>query len=122
MENAREWKTGVCKKAAEPEHAAMSLQIMERTIELSSVDSTIQWTEVDFAPLTTYKSSDDIMSRMHHTRECFSQCEWREATGKGVQLIEPLWAFLRDPFDKWCGQLEEYTVHTRYGSPRCFFP
>jgi hypothetical protein len=33
----------------------------------------------------------------------------KKVVGKGVQLIEPLWGYLRDPFDKYCTNLEGKT-------------
>lgn len=41
---------------------------------------------------------------MKYKRECYSPSDMRfeRAPGSGVQLIEPLWGMLRDPFDKFC--------------------
>ncbi|KAI4186175.1 MAG: hypothetical protein LQ346_005742, partial [Caloplaca aetnensis] len=41
---------------------------------------------------------------MHYNRTCYdsSSGNYTLAPGKGIQLIEPLWGMLRDPFDKWC--------------------
>lgn len=45
------------------------------------------------------------MSKMHYNRTCYDtrSKDFKLASGKGVQLIEPLWGMLRDPFDKYCG-------------------
>ncbi|KAL8682034.1 MAG: hypothetical protein Q9186_001910 [Xanthomendoza sp. 1 TL-2023] len=95
----------ICEAVAEPEHANASEIIINRTLDLMSIPSSHQWKTYDTFNTTALHPSDVFMSKMHYNRTCYdSKTEtFRRAPGKGIQLIEPLWGMLRDPFDKWCG-------------------
>ncbi|KAL8917470.1 MAG: hypothetical protein Q9172_005837 [Xanthocarpia lactea] len=95
----------ICETVAKPEHRNASEIIVTRTLELTSLPSSSKWETYDTFNTTTFHSSDSFMSRMHYNRTCYdSKTEtFKLAKGKGVQLIEPLWGMLRDPFDRWCG-------------------
>lgn len=44
---------------------------------------------------------------MHYSRTCYNSRldTFKPSKGRGVQLIEPLWGMLRDPFDSHCNAL-----------------
>ncbi|KAL8800248.1 MAG: hypothetical protein Q9182_005304 [Xanthomendoza sp. 2 TL-2023] len=94
----------ICEAVAEPEHANASEIIVNRTLDLMSLPSSHQWKTYDTFNTTAFHPSDIFMSKMHYNRTCYDpQTEtFSLAPGKGIQLIEPLWGMLRDPFDKWC--------------------
>ncbi|KAI4166946.1 MAG: hypothetical protein LQ343_007618, partial [Gyalolechia ehrenbergii] len=95
----------ICKIVAEPEHAEASRVILDRTLELMSLPLIHRWPTYDSFPLESSNASRDLhMSRMHYNRTCYdsSSESFMIAPGKGIQLIEPLWGMLRDPFDRWC--------------------
>ncbi|KAI4085895.1 MAG: hypothetical protein LQ344_008037 [Seirophora lacunosa] len=95
----------ICRVVAEPVHAEASRVIVDRTLELMSLPLAHQWPSYDSFPLTPMNASRDIyMSRMHYNRTCYdpSANTFNLAPGKGIQLIEPLWGMLRDPFDHYC--------------------
>ncbi|KAL8892118.1 MAG: hypothetical protein Q9192_005653 [Flavoplaca navasiana] len=98
-------QSSICNAVSQPEHANASNIIVARTLELMSISKSIQWDNYDTGNATSFHSSDTFMSRMHYNRTCYdSKTEkFHLAKGKGVQLIEPLWGMLRDPFDRWCG-------------------
>ncbi|CAO1600433.1 hypothetical protein XANCAGTX0491_004122 [Xanthoria calcicola] len=103
-------QSNICDAVAEPEHANASQIIVTRTVDLMSLPETYQWQTYDTFNTTSFHSSDSFMSRMHYNRTCYdSKTEtFQLAKGKGVQLIEPLWGMLRDPFDHWC---KEKSLH-----------
>ncbi|KAL9624653.1 MAG: hypothetical protein Q9204_007856, partial [Flavoplaca sp. TL-2023a] len=98
-------QSSICNAVSQPEHANASNIIVARTLELMSLSKSVQWDNYDTGNATSFHSSDTFMSRMHYNRTCYdSKTEkFHLAKGKGVQLIEPLWGMLRDPFDRWCG-------------------
>ncbi|KAL8916561.1 MAG: hypothetical protein Q9208_008432 [Pyrenodesmia sp. 3 TL-2023] len=99
-------QNNICSVVAEREHADASTVIVNRTLDLKSLPASHQWKTYDTFPQTSLNSSIDIyMSRMHYNRTCYDSTSgnFTLAPGKGIQLIEPLWGMLRDPFDKWCG-------------------
>ena len=105
FERIRTAQHDICSGVAEAEHQEASKTIVSRTLELLSVPTTDQWKSYDTFPPSKYNISDTFMSRMHYNRVCYDPHtgSFRQAPGKGVQLIEPLWGMLRDPFDRWCG-------------------
>ncbi|KAL8993486.1 MAG: hypothetical protein Q9169_006305, partial [Polycauliona sp. 2 TL-2023] len=98
-------QSAICAAVAKPKHAQASETIVARTIELTSLPSDIKWETYDTFNTSTFHASDAYMSRMHYNRTCYNDKthSFNLAKGKGVQLIEPLWGMLRDPFDRWCG-------------------
>lgn len=105
--NVGKWQENVCDVLQKPEHSANSETILRRSLELSDISPTVKWATEDTRPFVNYdrnKKSDDLFSRMQYRRECYSPSDmkWEPASGSGVQLIEPLWGMLRDPFDKFC--------------------
>ena len=100
----KEAQKDICNVVAEPEHNNASHIIVSRAIELTSVPESQTWKTVDTFEPTAANSSDEYMSRMYYKRECydFKSKSFKRAPGKGVQIIEPLWGMLRDPFDQWC--------------------
>ncbi|ORY86140.1 hypothetical protein BCR37DRAFT_385624 [Protomyces lactucae-debilis] len=98
----------VCRVVAQQKHRAASLDIVTRVMQLvSGLDTSINWSEPDTAPLEDAKLVDEYFSRMRYKRVCFNEETqvWAPGTGTGDQLIEPLWGMLRDPFDHWCDYL-----------------
>ncbi|KAL9017854.1 MAG: hypothetical protein Q9185_004802 [Variospora sp. 1 TL-2023] len=98
-------QSNICEAVAKPEHKNASEIIVTRTLELTSLPASWKWETYDTFNTTSFHSSDSFMSRMHYNRTCYdSKTEtFNLAKGKGIQLIEPLWGMLRDPFDHWCG-------------------
>ncbi|KAL8847569.1 MAG: hypothetical protein Q9221_007389 [Calogaya cf. arnoldii] len=96
----------ICDWVAKPNHKNASEIIVTRTLELKSIPSSQQWKTYDTFNTTTFHSSDTFMSRMHYNRTCYDTktSRFNLAKGHGIQLIEPLWGMLRDPFDHWCGE------------------
>ncbi|KAL8990563.1 MAG: hypothetical protein Q9177_000807 [Variospora cf. flavescens] len=94
-------QSNICEAVAKPEHKNASEIIVTRTLELTSLPSSLKWETYDTFNTTSFHSSDSFMSRMHYNRTCYdSKTEtFKLAKGKGIQLIEPLWGMLRDPFD-----------------------
>ncbi|OAA54372.1 hypothetical protein SPI_08991 [Niveomyces insectorum RCEF 264] len=96
-------------------HITAAKAIVGRAINLSSIDPGIQWSTLDPALTTSLVPADEYMSRMHYRRVCYDEQRdtFHPASGHGVQLIEPLFGMLRDPFDSWCGAnkltMEGYT-------------
>lgn len=100
-------QTQICETIAQPHHADASRTIMRRIKGLVEIDKTIVWRKPDSMLPTEAHEGDTYMSRMHYRRTCYDEQSrtFRPATGAGVQLIEPLWGMLRDPFDMFCGDL-----------------
>ncbi|KAL8949361.1 MAG: hypothetical protein Q9222_004526 [Ikaeria aurantiellina] len=94
----------ICNVVAEPKHAQASKVIVNRTLHLTSVSSSYRWETYDTFSPTPFNQSDTFMSKMHYDRVCYNPKSetFERAPGKGVQLIEPLWGMLRDPFDVYC--------------------
>jgi hypothetical protein len=90
-------------------HVAAARTIVGRVVNLTTVDPKIQWTIDDDTSYTTSTTSldeaDEYMSRMHYRRVCYDEHtrQFHAASGHGIQLIEPLFGMLRDPFDIFCG-------------------
>ncbi|ORY86144.1 hypothetical protein BCR37DRAFT_390941 [Protomyces lactucae-debilis] len=114
----------VCSVIREPRHASMVADIITRLSDLvGNLDSSIRWFEQDTAKTTTEHASDGLFSRFHYRRVCFNENDgaWYKAPGRGVQLIEPLFGMLRDPYDAWCGgELELPTVPDNYENEMTF--
>ncbi|CCG81463.1 protein of unknown function [Taphrina deformans PYCC 5710] len=95
----------ICQTVAEQRNALASKEIMRRIIELRSLDKSYKFLMYDsMLPTSDRDPADSYMSRMHYSRVCYDESiqDFVPATGVGVQLIEPLWGMLRDPFDIWC--------------------
>lgn len=94
----------ICKAMLSEKHIAAARDIVGRVINLTSIDPYIRWTTYDSMPLTSLHDADKYMSRMIYRRVCYDRNthEFLPATGHGVQLIEPLFGMLRDPFDVYC--------------------
>ncbi|KAL8864379.1 MAG: hypothetical protein Q9174_007374, partial [Haloplaca sp. 1 TL-2023] len=97
-------QTNICNVVAQPENAEASTKLVKRTMELTSLDTSHKFTGSEAFPSAALNETDKMMSRMHYNRTCYdSKTEtFKQVEGKGIQLIEPLWGMLRDPFDKWC--------------------
>ncbi|KAJ4415895.1 hypothetical protein N0V82_007089 [Gnomoniopsis sp. IMI 355080] len=95
----------ICDVIQEPEHAANSMSIVRFIESLQELDSRIKWTHYDTVPPVQADPDYQLFSRMHYSRTCYDSRSdtFKPATGRGVQLIEPLWGMLRDPFDVYCG-------------------
>lgn len=96
----------ICSAVEEPEHAKNSKKIVRRIERLLQVDPLLRWADYDTVTPAEPDPDDHLFSRMHYRRTCYvSKLDaFRPAaTGRGVQLIEPLWGMLRDPFDVSCG-------------------
>ncbi|KAL9046002.1 MAG: hypothetical protein Q9214_001056 [Letrouitia sp. 1 TL-2023] len=107
----------ICKVVAQPQHAEASGVIVNRTLELMSLPVEHQWKTYDSFPPSNFSTkSDRYMSRMHYNRTCYDDKSqsFHLAPGKGIQLIEPLWGMLRDPYDVYCGELK---LHTQRQQP-----
>lgn len=94
----------ICETIAQPEHAEASKKIVKRIESLQRLDASIKWTHYDSVPPAQPDPDDQLFSRMHYRRTCYDSRSdaFKPATGRGVQLIEPLWGMLRDPFDRYC--------------------
>jgi hypothetical protein len=102
-DNIDEWAIDICGRIATDDHMRASKEIVTQVQKLVRAYPNATWSTVDSMPAGNLEEDYELMSRYHYTRECFDPVprEWKPA-GKGVQLIEPLWAFLRDPFDRYC--------------------
>lgn len=98
----------ICETVAEPEHAEGSAKIVSRIESLRSINSSVQWTTFDSVPPAEPHPDDHLFSRMHYARTCYDPKKdaFKPTSGRGVQLIEPIWGMLRDPFDFLCGALK----------------
>lgn len=100
----------VCDVLAETEHSTASAAIVARVEQLVRLDKSITWTQSNdpvLQPSSAQAPADHFMSRMHYHRSCYDstmQTWTKAASGVGVQLIEPLWGMLRDPYDWYCGE------------------
>ncbi|KAL8672044.1 MAG: hypothetical protein Q9168_003471 [Polycauliona sp. 1 TL-2023] len=112
-------QSAICDAVAEPEHAAASETIVSRTVDLTSLPSSYKWPTYDTFNATTFNDADAYMSRMHYNRTCYNPktASFNLAKGKGIQLIEPLWGMLRDPFDRWCGDKALTTQNKNHPGP-----
>jgi hypothetical protein len=81
-------------------------QIVERVASLVNIPSSIKFDIPDSAGPEPEHRDDQLFSKFYYKRECYDDkaSAWRPATGLGIQLIEPLFGMLRDPFDSWCGE------------------
>ncbi|KAL3417479.1 hypothetical protein PVAG01_10489 [Phlyctema vagabunda] len=101
-----------------PEHVKASTEIVRRVVNLTTIDPEIQWNTYDTIPITSLSPADEYMSRMHYHRVCYNEQTrvFEPASGHGIQLIEPLFGMLRDPFDIYCGTdkliMEDYVNET----------
>ena len=95
----------ICTAVAEPAHVEASKSIVSRVGELTTIDESVTWPTIDSQPYIALDPRDIYMSKMHYKRTCYNpQTQaFVAASGVGVQLIEPLWGMLRDPFDVYCG-------------------
>lgn len=99
----------ICKTVQEARHEEASKHIVSRVEELSAIDSKITWPTVDSELPSVPDVRDGFMSKMHYSHTCYDPSTdkfVKSAEGKGVQLIEPLWGMLRDPFDIFCEELK----------------
>jgi hypothetical protein len=104
LSNIKEWQKESCKRLAEPEHLKRSQEIVSQILTLKNIDPSLTWSTVDSWAQSTLKGNYDSMSKFYYKRECYNNAKqiWEQAKGKGIQLIEPLWGYLRDPFDGNC--------------------
>jgi len=95
----------ICKAMLAEKHIIASKSIIGRAINLTFIDPKVQWATSDNISPTFLHPADRYMSRMHYQRVCYDEQrqEFLPASGHGVQLIEPLFGMLRDPFDVYCG-------------------
>lgn len=96
----------ICSTVQQPEHAENSKKIVRRIESLLNVDPALKWAEYDTVSPAEPDPDDHLFSRMHYRRTCYDpklDAFRPAAAGRGVQLIEPLWGMLRDPFDPYCG-------------------
>lgn len=95
----------ICSTVEQTEHAEKSKKIVRRIEGLLRVDPALRWTDYDTVAHAEPEPDDHLFSRMHYSRACYDPKldAFRPAAGRGVQLIEPLWGMLRDPFDGYCG-------------------
>jgi hypothetical protein len=95
----------ICKAMQAEKHVAASLDIVGRVVNLTSIDPKVQWATYDTIAKTSAHPADKYMSRMYYKRVCYDEEkeEFLPAPGHGIQLIEPLFGMLRDPFDIFCG-------------------
>ncbi|KAL8731011.1 MAG: hypothetical protein Q9166_003662 [cf. Caloplaca sp. 2 TL-2023] len=98
-------QTHICDVVSQPHHANASTTIVSRALNLTDLPSSHKWPTYDTFNTTPAHPSDVHMSRMHYNRTCYdtNTQTFNQAPGKGIQLIEPLWGMLRDPFDMYCG-------------------
>jgi len=100
LENIEAWQHDICNKIAEPEHASLSEQIMFRILELKSgIEAYNQPDNNSISVAAVTQPADNLMSSLHYYQECSIGGGPAEYSRSGVQLIEPLWGMLRDPFD-----------------------
>jgi hypothetical protein len=112
VQNIQDWQNSICSVLTRPEHQEASLLLLRRLQELVEVDPTIKWPETGkiLNLVRANKKADSLMSRFYYVEECPARGEgeeggegsWKRSGRKGVQLIEPLWGMLRDPFDRFC--------------------
>lgn len=97
----------ICHTVQEPQHAENSMKIVRRIESIQDMDNRVKWTDYDTAPPAELEPDDHLFSRMHYSRSCYDSRSdsFKPATGRGVQLIEPLWGMLRDPFDHYCREM-----------------
>jgi len=95
----------ICKAMQAENHVVAARAIVGRALNLTSIDPKIHWPTVDTMLTTSLDPADEYMSRMHYRRVCYNEKEqtFYPASGHGIQLIEPLFGMLRDPFDDHCG-------------------
>ncbi|KAI4191068.1 MAG: hypothetical protein L6R41_000383 [Letrouitia leprolyta] len=95
----------ICTAVTESLHKEASATIVGRVLDLTSLPLWHKWNSLDPSLSAKFNASDRFMSKMHYNRTCYDSRSktFKLAFGKGVQLIEPLWGMLRDPFDKYCG-------------------
>lgn len=98
--------SNICTAMLAEKHVTASRSIVQRVVNLTSIDPKIHWRKYDTASMTSLSPADEYMSRMHYRRVCYDEQneEFSPASGHGIQLIEPLFGMLRDPFDFWCGE------------------
>lgn len=94
----------ICETVQIPEHAESSKKIVQTVLDQFSIDENIQWKVHDSILPSNLPSEFELFSRMHYSRSCYDESSrtYVKATGHGIQLIEPLWGMLRDPFDRHC--------------------
>jgi hypothetical protein len=94
----------ICDTISQAEHAEKSKKIVQRIEGLLRLDTKIQWSTFDTVPPAEPHPDDHLFSRMHYSRTCYNSKldTFKPSKGRGVQLIEPLWGMLRDPFDGYC--------------------
>lgn len=105
VQSTTEAEPNICKAMLAEKHIAASKSIVGRAVNLTSIDPKIQWTTPDTMPTASLDPADEYMSRMYYRRVCYDEQrqEFYPASGHGIQLIEPLFGMLRDPFDSYCG-------------------
>ena len=97
----------ICSTIEQYEHVENSKKIVRRIESLLHIDKSLRWAEHDTVAPAELEPDDHLFSRMHYRRTCYDaklDTFFPASRGRGVQLIEPLWGLLRDPFDKWCLQ------------------
>lgn len=106
-----EWKADirnrqkrVCETMMEAQHREYSRQIVQRVLDQMAIGEDIRWRTVDSLLPSELPSEFELFSRMHYSRSCYDEQTntYKPSSGSGIQLIEPLWGMLRDPFDIHC--------------------
>lgn len=102
-DNINEWSIEICYRVSTDQHLRASRVIVRQIMDLKKAYPNTTWSTVDSIPAGKLEEDYELMSRFHYQRECYDSNFriWKPA-GKGVQLIEPLWGWLRDPFDSYC--------------------
>lgn len=107
-ENVQKWEVDLCAKMNEEPNPSNSRLLLRRVVELTQSEGVVR-----VPPLQPHEvqEADDLMSKMHYAKLCRSVSadgavreEEERQVEAGVQLIEPLWGWLRDPFDLYCGE------------------
>lgn len=98
----------ICQAMQSQKHVEAATAIVGRAINLTAIDPKVQWDQLDEASIAiaSLDPADEYMSRMHYRRVCYDEKtqSFQQAPGRGIQLIEPLFGMLRDPFDGYCGK------------------
>lgn len=95
----------ICSTVEQSEHVKNSKKIVRRIEALLHVDQSLRWADYDTVAPAELEPDDHLFSRMHYRQTCYDaklDTFLPTTEGRGVQLIEPLWGLLRDPFDPSC--------------------
>lgn len=104
-ENARQWADNVCEVLKKEEHMRAGKLIIRRVVQLTNSG----YLSDEAKPLSKQeeKEADELMSKLHYSQFCRggdneNGRDEEVIVEEGLQMIEPLWGFLRDPFDRFC--------------------